>query len=221
MSICDCLSSSLVAPSIRQMNICDVRSVVQVHVKSFSGFFLSFLGPTFLRELYATTLTDPSGISFVAEDETCIFGFVTGTAQPAGFYRRLIRQRWWRFALAAVIPVLRRPSIIPRLLRAFSMPERATQQEKRGTLMSIAVLPEAQGKGIGQALVSAFLREAFQRGLQQVDLTTDSHDNHATNSFYIQFGFEHSRTFTTPEGREMYEYIIELGISEKKKVMTR
>ena len=154
---------------------------------------------------------DSSGIGFVIEGENGICGFVTGTAQPAGFYRRLLRRRWWRFALAAALPLLKRPAIIPRLLRAFSMPEQATQQEGRGTLMSIAVLPEAQGKGIGQSLMQAFLAEAARRGLRQVDLTTDQDDNEATNRFYQNLGFVCERTFTTPEGRTMNEYVISLN----------
>ena len=76
--------------------------------------------------------------------------------------------------------------------------------------MSIAVLPEAQGKGIGQALVWAFLEEAAQRGLRQVDLTTDRDDNETTNRFYQNMGFVCERTFVTPEGRAMNEYVIGL-----------
>ncbi|HFD87614.1 MAG TPA: GNAT family N-acetyltransferase, partial [Gammaproteobacteria bacterium] len=169
---------------IRNMLITDVPAVVQVHLRSFQGFFLTFLGPAFLRQLYAAILADPSGIGFVAEDEKGVCGFVAGTTQPSGFYRRLLRRRWWHFALAVTLPVLRRPSIIPRLLRAFAMPEQVAQQEGRGTLMSVAVLPEAQGKGIGRALVRAFLDEAVHRGLRQVDLTTDRDNNEATNHFY-------------------------------------
>lgn len=204
------MSSLSSRPSIRQMTSTDVSAAVQVHLHSFPGFFLTFLGPAFLRELYVATLMDPSGISFVAADGTDIHGFVTGTTQPVGFYRRLLRCRWWRFTLAAVLPVLKRPSIIPRLLRAFSMPEQATQQEGRGTLMSIAVLPEAQGRGIGQALVWAFLEATAQRGLRQVDLTTDRDGNEATNRFYQSLGFVCERTFVTPEGRAMNEYVVSL-----------
>lgn len=199
------------SPAIRKMRADDVPTVVQVHLKSFPGFFLTFLGAAFLRELYVATLADDDGIGIVAEDVNGIGGFVTGTAQPAGFYRRLLRQRWWRFGLAAVAPVLRRPSIIPRLLRAFSKPGHATHQEDRGTLMSIAVLPEIQGKGIGQALVRAFLAEAACKGLRQVDLTTDRIENEAANRFYQQMGFVCEQTYTTPEGRAMNEYVIDIA----------
>ena len=196
--------------SIRNMDICDVPSVVALHLGSFSGFFLSFLGPAFLRELYTATLADPSGIGLVADNGENICGFVTGTSQPSGFYSRLARRRWWRFGWAAVGPVLKRPLIISRLFRAFSMPEQVTQEERCGTLMSIAVLPAHQGKGIGQALVREFIEIAARRDLRRIDLTTDRTDNDATNRFYRNLGFTCERTFATPEGRQMNVYVIDV-----------
>ena len=189
----------------------DVPGIVVVHQAGFQGFFLTFLGPTFLHELYSAILADSDGIGFVAEVDYHIGGFVMGTAQPAGFYRRLLRQRWWRFARAAMLPALRQPTIIPRLLRAFSMPGQAAEHVGRGTLMSIAVSPDVQSKGVGQALVRSFLDEALRRDLRQVDLTTDQDNNDATNRFYQNLGFVCERTFTTPEGRAMNEYVIKLA----------
>lgn len=200
------------AVTIRLARNADISAMVLVHQAGFPGFFLTFLGPKFLDQLYAALLNDPDGIGFVASGSIGISGFVVGTAQPAGFYRRLLRQRWWRFALASAPSVLRRPSIIPRLWRAFSMPEQATQQAHRGTLMSLAVLPDAQGQGIGQDLVRAFLEEAIRRNLHQVDLTTDRKDNEAANRFYQKLGFACERVYVTPEGREMNEYVIDLSV---------
>lgn len=77
--------------------------------------------------------------------------------------------------------------------------------------MSLAVLPEAQGQRVGQALVLAFLEEASLRGLRQVDLTTDRDANDSTNRFYQRLGFACERTYTTPEGRAMNEYIIDIA----------
>lgn len=188
----------------------DVAAVVKIHIASFPNFFLTFLGPAFLRQLYSAILADQDGIGLVAEKEDGLKGFVAGTTLPQGFYRRALRNRWWRFAFAAILPTLKRPGIIPRLLRAFSMPEQVTYQEGRGTLMSIAVLPGQQGTGIGRALVSAFLSTTQERGLLQVDLTTDRNDNASANQFYQNLGFVLEKTYITPEGRAMNEYVIDL-----------
>jgi|WetSurMetagenome_2_1015567.scaffolds.fasta_scaffold492199_2 ribosomal protein S18 acetylase RimI-like enzyme len=210
MSDFDTMSSSLGVHSVRQMNFYDVPSVVRVHIKSFTGFFLSFLGPAFLRQLYEASVADPSGIGFVVENERGVCGFVTGTSQPSGFYRRLLKQRWWRFALASLIPITKRPSIIPRLVRAISMPARASQQEGHGTLMSLAVLPDMRGKGLGKSLVYCFLKEAHKRDLHQVNLLSDRYHNDDVNFFYQGLGFRCERKIDTPEGRMMNEYVIDV-----------
>jgi len=194
--------------NIREMNIDDVDSVVNVHLLSFQGFFLSFLGSQFLSELYAGILEDSTGISFVYSEEARILGFAAGTSKPAGFYSGLLHRRWWRFGLASLVPILKNPLIIPRLLRAFRKPQDVSDGPDIGTLMSIAVSPNSQGRGIGQSLVKAFLEEAAQRGLKYVDLTTDKNNNDAVNQFYQRLGFRCSRTFVTSEGRDMNEYLI-------------
>jgi ribosomal protein S18 acetylase RimI-like enzyme len=193
------------------MEMRDVDPVVQVHVSSFRGFFLTFLGPAFLCELYSAILADPSGIACVSEEEGHIVGFVAGTSQPNGFYTRLLRRRWWRFGLAALKPTLRDPRIAPRLLRALTMPSQVRDLEGHATLMSIAVLPERQGRGIGHVLVRQFLAEARHRGLTTVNLTTDRLDNEAANSFYLRLGFELVRHYVTAEGRQMNEYAAALS----------
>jgi ribosomal protein S18 acetylase RimI-like enzyme len=196
--------------NIRPARHTDVGSVVSVHLEAFQGFFLSFLGAAFLRELYQAILADPSGMGYVCEQSQQIVGFVFGTDQPAGFYRRLLRQRWWRFGVASVAPVLRRPSVMPRILRAFHMPQQASSEPGVGTLMSIAVSPGIQANGVGQALVHAFLQEAARRNLKKINLTTDRIGNDPANHFYQKQGFILDHCFVTPEGRQMNEYVIEL-----------
>lgn len=193
---------------IRQMIEDDIPNVVRVHLQGFQGFFLSFLGPVFLCEFYSGTLIDYSGIYFVAETESGICGFVTGTTHPSGFYKRLLRKRWWRFGAASILPVIKQPAIMPRLFRALSMSKKAKKLDGRGTLMSIAILPEMKGKGIGKALVHAFLKESSNRGVRQVDLLTDRYNNDDVNAFYMGIGFQCEQQIITPEGRAMYEYVI-------------
>jgi len=194
---------------VRLMKPSDVDAVVKVHTQAFHGFFLTFLGAAFLRELYSGLLLDASGIAYVYDDGA-VRGFVAGTDNSAGFYMRLLRQRWWRFGLASVGAILRRPSIIPRLLRAVRVPAQDTLHERRGILMSIAVYPDFQGKHCGSCLVNAFLSAALQRNLAEVILTTDQDNNERANYFYQKLGFELARSFITPEGRRMNEYIIDL-----------
>jgi GNAT superfamily N-acetyltransferase len=192
------------------MKLGNVKSVVDVHLKSFQGFFLTFLGRDFLSELYRGIVSDPSGIAFVAVADERVIGFVAGTDHPAGFYKRLLKKRWRRFGIASLPAIIKKPHVVLRLFRALSMPKQVTAENGRGTLMSVAVLPGEQNKGIGRLLAKAFLEEARKRGLHKVDLTTDKLNNDSVNAFYLREGFSRSCSFVTPDGREMNEYVIDL-----------
>lgn len=193
--------------AVRPMRGPDVGAVVDVHLRSFPGFFLSFLGPSFLRQLYHGIVADPTGVAFVVEEGGRITGFVAGTTEPGGFYGRLLRQRLLRFALASVWPFLRRPAILPRLLRALRRPaESSACPSGSALLMSIAVAPESQTGGRGAMLVRAFLDETRSKGAKRIVLTTDAAGNDAVNQFYLRQRFTLNRTFQTPEGRAMNEY---------------
>src|SRR5512143_2753337 len=185
-----------------------VTEVVQVHREAFQGFFLSVLGPWFLREYYRSLLSGPSGFAFVSWDGPTMTGFVVGTDQPRGMYRRLLRKRWWKFGLASVPALARHPSLIPRVAGWAVKSEHFAAAPGVGTLIQISVRPSIQGKGIGKALVEAFLAEARTRGLSEVNLTTDADGNDPVNAFYLRLGFARSRAFTTREGRRMNEYTI-------------
>jgi ribosomal protein S18 acetylase RimI-like enzyme len=188
----------------------DVNLVVEIHIAAFQNFFLTFLGPAFLRTLYRGILQDDDGIAFVCLQNKGIKGFVAGTSDPSGFYRRLLYSHWWQFGFASIIPILKQPSILFRLLRALNPPHQFKETEKEGLLMSIAVSPMSQGMGIGKVLIDAFLAEASNRQLKRVRLTTDRESNEFVNEFYRKMGFEIRRCFVTPENRKMNEYVIEL-----------
>src|SRR4030042_2802636 len=98
---------------IRQITQVDVKRVVDIHLQVFEGFFLAFLGPRFLTVLYSAIIDDPTGISLLAFDEQNTYGFVVGTTEAAGFYRRLIMHRLLKFAVVSFQPFLRNPRILP------------------------------------------------------------------------------------------------------------
>ncbi|HXH37639.1 MAG TPA: GNAT family N-acetyltransferase [Thermoanaerobaculia bacterium] len=190
---------------VRPMTVDDVIPVAAIHLNAFPGFFLSFLGRHFLRELYRAIVSDDEGIAFVATSSGQVIGFVAGSASSSGFYRRAAKRRWWRFALASSGAVLRRPLVVRRLLRALYAPPKTSSEG--ALLMSLAVDPRLQGTGAGKALVAAFVDAAARRSSKAIVLTTDRIDNDAVNAFYRGLGFVVARDYVTPEGRPMNEYI--------------
>jgi ribosomal protein S18 acetylase RimI-like enzyme len=187
-----------------------VDNVVEIHLRAFPNFFLSFLGPKFLREYYTAFVHERSGIAFVAkeeEKEELLLGVVVGTEKPAGFYRRLLIRRGWAFCLASVDALRKRPTIGFRLLRALFYRGNRSPSMSGALLSSIAVIPEAQGLGIGRLLANTWLNEVHRRGIPICYLTTDAENNEAVNSFYLQGGWRIDSVFKTPEGRKMNRYV--------------
>ena len=194
---------------IRRMNVPDVPDVVRVHLVAFPGFFLSFLGPRFLSLFYEECVR-LGEIACVAISQGRLAGFVMGSAHPAQFYAGLVKRRALRFAAVALPAVIRQPRIALRVARALSKPRDARRMDGTATLMSLGVAPDRHGQGIGSTLVAAFLAEARARGSSRVDLTTDKVSNEKTNEFYRRLGFVVDREITTPEGRVLNEYAIDL-----------
>lgn len=192
----------------------DVEPITRVHLASFPGFFLSCLGPRFLRLLYAEILASGKGVLLVADENGKVIGLVGGTTEQKGFYRSLLRRRLIAFALAALPAALRRPVIVPRLARALKRPAESGSASSAACLMSLAVDPSASGKGVGVRLVVAFCDELRRRGAPDVCLTTDAEGNDSVNRFYVRNGFRIAQRLATPEGRELNEYVRDLGARE-------
>jgi ribosomal protein S18 acetylase RimI-like enzyme len=194
--------------AIRPMSPADVPAAVAVHLAAFPGFFLSELGPAFLRELYCGFLRD-GGVALVADDGHGLPGVVAGTCQPDGFFGRLLRRRWWAFGLASLPLLARRPGALVRLLRAVRYRGDASPQAHGALLSTICVDPRGQRGGVGTALVRAFLQQAAAQGAEYVYLMADAREEGA-NAFYRRLGFTVQETVVTPERRAMNRYLLPL-----------
>jgi ribosomal protein S18 acetylase RimI-like enzyme len=196
------------ARTIRPMLPDDVPAVVQIHLDSFPDFFLTFLGSAFLRLFYGELQQDPTGVALVATfDSGAIVGFVAGTTDQHTFYQRLAREKKWAFASAALGALGRRPAIAGRLLRALRRPRDSQDASAGACLMSLAVRPSIQTRGVGRKLVEAFCQTVAARGMKAICLVTDRENNDQVNRFYLGQGFRVNRTYVTREGRRMNEYL--------------
>jgi ribosomal protein S18 acetylase RimI-like enzyme len=193
--------------TIRPMLESDVEAVVGIHLRTFTGFFLSFLGHNFLALLYRSIGEAPEGVALIAVRGHAVEGFAAGVTAQTSFYRRLVKRHWWHFGVSALGAAVRKPSVIPRLLRALRRPSEAGTAAAAAALMSIAVSPECEGKGVGGLLIEAFCAEMAERGVADLCLTTDRDDNAGVRRFYERHGFRSTGSFVTPEGRAMIEYV--------------
>jgi ribosomal protein S18 acetylase RimI-like enzyme len=225
---------------VRPMTQRDLGDVIAIHRAAFPNFFLSFLGPRFLRVFYGFIASE--GIAIVALADGKLAGFVVGVLEPRQFYRRLMKRRFAQLALAITPIVLRHPSTLARVVRRARHRTSVDPDDRRpGTkerrpdpignhgdrrpdpindrrsgpngnhesegaeLMSLAVDPKQEHRGIGRALVAAFAERVAASGERRLWLTTDAADNDRVIHFYESQGFSRSREFVTAEGRAMVE----------------
>lgn len=112
-----------------------------------------------------------------------------------------------RFAWASLEPLLSRPTILPRLIRALFYRGDTPYQSFGGALLSsVCVDPGFQGKGIGEKMVTAFEIEMWNRGAKFLYLLTDRDNNQAAHNFYKKLGWTIEIEFSTHEGRHMCRY---------------
>ena len=180
-------------------------AMVELHLRSFQGFFLTSMGSPFLRLLYAGFIADADGICLVAEEAGQLVGFAAGTTRPDNFFRRLFLRKGLLFACASIPGLLRNPRLaIRKCIGAI-----AYRGERPGGLVGAALLSSlavdsARGRrGIGRELVEAFVGEASARGMDSVYLTTDADDNDSVNLFYGKCGFVRLDRFERPGNRTM------------------
>lgn len=188
------------------LNQRELDDVVRIHMETFTGFFLTFLGKGFLKQMYKGFITHKNSGLIVAKSEKGIVGVLAYSEDLSAFYKYLIKTRLIPFAWYSLGAAIRRPSALIRLIRAFLKPGETKRMEKYVELSSIGVAPEAKGQHVGSKMIDK-LKEAFDsEKFAYINLETDAVDNEGANIFYVKNGFVLTREFETPEGRKMNEY---------------
>lgn len=184
-----------------------VEAVVQIHLDTFQGFFLTFMGRGFLRQLYHSYCEhETSGLLGAFDEQENLVGFLAYSSALSGLYKHMIKKRLIPFAWYAFGAFLRKPKVFMRLVRAFLKPGESHREEAYVELASIGVDPIAKGKGVGSLLIDDLKQRVDFNTFAYINLETDAADNEAANGFYKKNGFVLHRSFQTHEGREMNEY---------------
>ena len=186
-----------------------LQQVVAVHEVCFPGYYLTDLGPSFLRAMYSWYVQSPEAIAHAALDrDGYVVGFVAGTADDSNYRRSLFRKTWWRMAVALGKRFVSRPALTLGLIgeRKESVWQALTailtrrtgkcaradaifeQEPPTASLISIGVEPSMRRLGIGRRLSETFLQEAGRTGCEAVALSVRE-DNEAARRFYESLGW--------------------------------
>ena len=182
-----------------------VKDVVDIHLKTFDGFFLTFMGKGFLRKMYAAYIPHkPSGLYVVFSSEKPV-GFLAYSSDMSGLYKSMVRRGLISFVWYAFWAFIKRPKSFFKLFGALKKSDEAKREEKYTRISSIGVLPSEKGKGLGGALIDK-VKEDDSAKSEYVLLETDAEKNEQVNRFYLNNGFTLYREYVTREGRKMNEY---------------
>ena len=183
-----------------------IDDIVAIHLNTFTGFFLTFMGRGFLNQMYQSYCDYEEAGLLVAEEDGKAIGFLAYSSNFSGLYKFMIKTRLIQFGWYSIGAFFRRPSAFMHIISAFLKPGEAKRKEKYVELSSIGVDPNIKSKGIGSLLIDSLKRKVDFTKFAYINLETDAVDNEGAIHFYEKNGFVRERMFETDEGRKMYEY---------------
>ena len=183
-----------------------INDIVSIHLNTFTGFFLTFMGRGFLNQMYRSYCDhDESGL-LVAEDNGKAVGFLAYSGNFSGLYKFMIKTRLVPFGWYSAGAFFRRPSAFMHIIKAFLKPSEVKREEKYVELSSIGVDPTIKSKGVGSLLIDELKKIVDFDKFAYITLETDAVNNDGAIHFYEKNGFVRERMYETDEGRKMFEY---------------
>ena len=183
-----------------------IEEIVTIHLNTFTGFFLTFMGHGFLKQMYQSYCEHAESGLLVAEEDGKSMGFLAYSSDFSGLYKFMIKTRLVQFAWYSIGAFFRRPSAFLHIIKAFLKPSEVIRKEKYVELSSIGVAPNTKSKGIGSLLIGKLKKQVDFEKYAYITLETDAINNEDVIHFYEKNGFVRERMFETGEGRKMYEY---------------
>lgn len=184
-----------------------IKRIVSVHMETFTGFFLTFMGKGFLKQMYKSYCQHAeSELLATYNDEGEIVGFLAWSSNMSGLYKYMIKKKLFAFGWYSMGAFFRKPRVFMRLIRAFLKPSESERAEAYVELASIGVDPNAKSAGIGSGLIETLKERVDFSKFAYIALETDAENNDGVNYFYQKNGFVLERRYTTREGRAMNEY---------------
>lgn len=183
-----------------------IDEVVKIHMDTFQGFFLTFLGKGFLKQLYKGYMEHEDSNLIIAKDGDELVGFIAYSSNISDLYKFLIKKKLMLFAWYSLLAFMKNPRILFRLLSAFGKSQEVIREENYIELASIGVKPEVKSKGIGTLMIDFLKQNVDFDKYKYIKLETDAENNEVANHFYVKNGFVLDHVYQTREGRRMNEY---------------
>ena len=186
----------------------DVEKLVDIHMRTFEGFFLTSLGEGFLKVFYKSCLRYKGTIGVgIYDDNHSLIGFAVGNEYSKGYYKNIILSNFFPFLMIGFKVILTRPKSIIRLIKNLDKIDNKKDDGKYAELVSIGIDPSDKGKGYGAHLIQQFELVVKERNQKKLCLTTDFDNNDKVIEFYKRSGYKIFYEFLTYPNRKMYKFI--------------
>lgn len=196
---------------VRKISKEDIVTVVQIHQDAFDGFFLTELGSDFLKLYYESVVENVRGILLGCYKDSQLVGFCAATTLSQGFNKKLVLDNITSFFCMALSLLFSKPDALIRLLKNFTKSNPSINDKGLyAELLSIGVLSNAQGLGIGKLLLFQLEKELSQKNCKKLSLTTDYYKNEKAIGFYKSLGYEILYDFVAYPKRKMYRLVKKL-----------
>lgn len=181
-----------------------IEGIVQCRMKAFPDYFITKIGPGFIKASSRFYIDNQDGIIYVAENSSGrVIGVVSGgnpklrkqftrkcvpylfidvafAAIRSGF----VRKRLMQYALVFFKKIL----IKVKLIKPEIIDESQKEQDGVASLSLICTHPDFVGKGIGAALVETFEKQCRNKGYKEIKLSVFN-NNHPAIALYTKCGF--------------------------------
>ena len=153
---------------------------------------LNDLGPWFVNFLHRHMVASALCTCLVAETTNGIVGYAAALHSTSKFYREFFLKKGLIAGLL-ILPWLFTPKNIRTVINSTLYSGKAAQEDPEAELVSIVVLPEARGMGVGKKLFQGTINELKNACIPQLKITTPV-DNKVANAMYLKQGCKHMRS---------------------------
>ena len=203
-----------VMSNIRPMQYTDARVVAGMHHAAMGNSLWAKLGVDFLTEIYRGLMDDPRFLGFVYVHDGQVRGFIAGSTDASEMMSAVMRQRFVPLGFRAVGGVLRRPSVVPYLLKtATYFSESDTDLDIPAESLFCSFAPELRGKRVSGHINKVLFDDLAARGHTHVKITTEI-DNEGANRQLTRWGFVDAKRFRF-YGKDMVTYVLDLEASDR------
>lgn len=166
-----------------------IDAVARLHREAIPSAFTSFLGESFLKIFYRTLIESRYCFGFSAVDENNnVLGYITGASRLSGFSREFLMRNFLTVPFL-ILPKVLNWKIVKSVFQILLMGRQDRKKDlPEAEIVSVAVMTEARGMGIGKCLMNVAIAEFIRHGVQQVKVMVG--DKLPANEYYLKSGFE-------------------------------